>query len=25
MRQSPEGKRIYAVEELILGDKSHGD
>lgn len=25
MRQSPEGKRIYAVEELILGDKAHGD
>lgn len=25
MRQSPEGKRIYSVEELVLGDKSHGD
>ncbi|MGD9962961.1 MAG: hypothetical protein AB7S97_03585 [Thermoplasmata archaeon] len=25
MRQSPEGKRIYSVEELILGDKVKGD
>ena len=25
MKQSPEGKRIYSVEELILGDKSQGD
>lgn len=25
MRQSSEGKKIYSVEELILGDKSHGD
>lgn len=25
MRQSPEGKRIYSVEELILGDKSRDD
>lgn len=25
MRQSPEGKRIYSIEELILGDKARGD
>ncbi len=25
MRQSPEGKRIYSVEELILGDKDKRD
>lgn len=25
MRQSPEGKKIYSVEELILGDKAKGD
>lgn len=25
MRQSPEGKRIYTVEELVLGNKSQGD
>ncbi len=25
MRQSPEGKKIYSVEELILGDKIKGD
>lgn len=25
MRQSPEGKRIYSVQELILGDKSRDD
>jgi len=25
MRQTPEGRRIYTVEDLILGDKVKGD
>jgi hypothetical protein len=25
MRQSPDGKRIYTVEELVLGNKNEGD